>query len=197
MIIPIQAAPRPPYDTSMFDPSIGSNPAIGGPSGSGGYGVADAAGIGIGMAALAGLQAFQNNRAISGSLNNLAQSTSVNIGQINNSEQLELFKERQNLRRTLGRVAVAFAGAGGASASDFRRQAVGDNAVNTYVVEENARNQRRAERSQFEAQAARIRSQWQSPVLAAVQAGVGGFASGVGLFAGLNQLSALQGVSGS
>jgi hypothetical protein len=181
----------------QFDPSIGSNPAIGGPSGGGGYGVANAAGLAFGTAALAGIQAFENNRAIEGTLNNLALASSVNIGQINEAEQLELFKERQNLRRTLGRVAVAFAGAGGASASDFRRQAVGDNAVNTYVVEENARNQRRAERSQFEAQAARIRSQWQSPVLAAVQAGVGGFASGVGLFAGLNQLSALQGVSGS
>lgn len=160
-------------------------------------GFSGALGIGAGVAALAGFQQFQTNRAIGRTLNNLAGAASTNIGQINEQAVFEQFKERQNLRRTLGRVATAIAAAqGGVTARDLRAQAIGDSGVNQFIIDRNRGSQTRAVNAQYDAEAARLRAQWQSPIIAGVQAGLGGFAQGISLFSGLNQLEALQGVRG-
>lgn len=183
---------------SMFAARAVASGAMGGP----GVGTAATASLPYGAIALGafggilgGVQAVSNNKAIKRNLYSLASATSTNLGQVNQQATLEQFNNRRAVRETLGRVATAIAasgGGGGVTASDLQFQVAGDGAINQSIINTNRGNQNRAIRSQYQAQAEQIRSQWQNPLLAGAQAALGTFSMGINLFQGLSALDAAQ-----
>lgn len=156
------------------------------------YGSIALGGLGFGLGAV---QAVSNNSAVKRNLYSLASATSTNLGQVNQQATLEQFNNRRAVRETLGRVATAIAasgGGGGVTASDLQFQVAGDGVVNQSIIETNRANSNRAIRSQYQAQAEQLRSQWQNPLLAGAQAALGTFSMGINLFQGLSALDAAQ-----
>lgn len=142
-----------------------------------------AGGITAGMAGAQGAMSYfaadSANKAITANLARIKRAGEQEQAQLVAGSGLERLKRVRAFQRVEGRLRTALAGSGDATGEALARQNVSDAETDRRIIQANLATGIRSIRSGVEAESARLRSEYESPLLAGFSGATGGAAQGV------------------